>query len=358
MAPVHAYLFVGPAGSTKVEAARAFAATVLTGTDEPAGRDARLALAGEHPDVREVRRAGPYVTKPQADEIVEWTSLAPVEGERKVLVLHELHLLQADAAATLLKSVEEPPPSTTFIVLADHVPPDLTTIASRCVRIDFRSIPERMLAERLIADGIDAATAGDAAVAANGDLDRARLLAADPALAGRRRAFADLPARLDGTGAAVVAATDELLEHIDQAARPLTERHTAEIAELDARIARFGERGSGRKMLEERHRRELRRHLADELRSGLGCLAGTYRDRLVQGTGNRPEALVDAVDAHPRRRRGARAQRQRAAPAAVAAVVAADRRRPAGGAAALAVRSSPDGWRRAGGRRHRVRRAR
>ena len=90
-------------------------------------------------------------------------------------------------------------------------------------------------------------------------------------------------------------ATDELLDHIDRAAAPLVERHAAEIAELDARIARFGERGSGRKLLEERHRRELRRHLADELRSGLGVLAGSYRDRLVGGAAHRPEALVDAV---------------------------------------------------------------
>ena len=50
-APVHAYLFVGPAGSTKDEAARAFAALLLTGVDDAESRDARLALAGEHPDV-------------------------------------------------------------------------------------------------------------------------------------------------------------------------------------------------------------------------------------------------------------------------------------------------------------------
>ena len=53
--PVHAYLFVGPPGSTKYEAARAFAARVISGGDDPDQRDARLALTGEHPDVREVR---------------------------------------------------------------------------------------------------------------------------------------------------------------------------------------------------------------------------------------------------------------------------------------------------------------
>ena len=163
------------------------------------------------------------------------------------------------------------------------------------MRIDFGAIPESLLVEQLVAEGVDPATAGEAAAAAAGNLDRARLLAADPALAERRRVFAELPTLLDGTGAAVMRATDELIEHIARAAAPLAERHATEIAELDARIARFGERGSGRKLLEERHRREMRRHLSDELRSGLGVLAGAYRDRLVGGGGQRPDAFVDAV---------------------------------------------------------------
>ena len=56
-----------------------------------------------------------------------------------------------------------------------------------------------------------------------------------------------------------------------------------EAAALEARVAAVGERGSGRKQLEERHKRELRRHRVDELRSGLAVLAGAYRDALVQG---------------------------------------------------------------------------
>ena len=55
---VHAYLFAGPAGSTKLQAARAFAARLMTGGEDADGRDATLILRGEHPDVREVRRIG------------------------------------------------------------------------------------------------------------------------------------------------------------------------------------------------------------------------------------------------------------------------------------------------------------
>jgi DNA polymerase-3 subunit delta' len=137
---------------------------------------------------------------------------------------------------------------------------------------------------------------GDTVAAAGGDLSRARILANDPALVERRRAFAEIPRRLDGTGAAVVTTVDELLARIEDAAAPLVARQTAEVAELDARAEQFGERGSGRRTLEERHRRELRRHRTDELRSGLGVLAGAYRDRLVTGSGQRPDALVAAVE--------------------------------------------------------------
>jgi DNA polymerase-3 subunit delta' len=295
-APVHAYLLVGPPGSTKDEAARAFAAELL---GAHGARDDRLALAGEHPDIREVVRTGPAISADQAREVIRLAALAPVEGDRKVLVLHELHLLRPEGAAMLLKTIEEPPPSTSFVVLADFVPPDLTTIASRCVRIEFRSIPDPVLEARLREEGVEPDVASSVVRAAEGDLARARILALDPSLDARRGAFASIPRRLDGTGATVVTLTAEVLGLIDQAAAPLAERHALESSELEARAERFGERGSGRKQLEERHRRELRRHRIDELRSGLGALAGIYRDLLAAGVDpghGHAETFVAAVD--------------------------------------------------------------
>ena len=291
---VHAYLFVGPSGSTKKQAARAFAALALTGVDDASRRDARLALAGEHPDVREVERAGASITKDQAREIVRLSWLAPVEGNRKIMILDQFHLLQPEAAAVLLKTIEEPPPSTTFVILADFVPSDLVTIASRCARIEFRSIAHAAIVERLVAEGVASDAAHHAANAAGGDLERARVLAADPELVARREMFAAVARQLDGTGSTVVRLVDELTAAVDRAAAPLAARHAAEIAALDERVARHGERGSGKKTLDERHKRELRRHRADELRAGLAVLAASYRDLLVAG-GDRRAACADAV---------------------------------------------------------------
>jgi len=293
--PVHAYVFVGPSGSTKMQAARAFAARLMTGTESADGRDAALILRGEHPDVHEVRRVGARIDTEQAKAIVHQASITPNESSSKVMILDEFHLLAPEGAGRLLKTIEEPPDSTTFLVLADFVPTELVTISSRCVRVDFHAIGPDVVAARLVAEGIDPAAAMTAARAAHGDLDRARVLATDPALSERRAAFAGAPHRLDGTGAVAFAIAGELLTMIDAASAPLVARHETEAAALQERIEAHGERGSGKKQLDERHKRELRRYRTDELRSGLAALAATYRDTATNGGGTDVGSCADAV---------------------------------------------------------------
>lgn len=227
--PVHAYLFVGPPGCTKWQAARAFAARVISGTDDPDQRSARLSLAGEHPDVREVRRTGPSISAEQAREIVRVSSLAPTESNRKVLILDEFHLLRPEGAALMLKTIEEPPESTMFVICADFVPHELITISSRCARIDFRAIADGVIAARLLTEGVGPVEAQAASKAALGDLDRARLLATDPGLADRRKAFLAVSKSVDGSGAMATGLARELLAMIDAAAEPLAARHADEV---------------------------------------------------------------------------------------------------------------------------------
>jgi DNA polymerase-3 subunit delta' len=295
-APVHAYLFVGPPGSAKRPAAYAFAASLLC-ADGGCGacRACTLALAAHHPDLVVVERTGPYITVEQAREIVRQASLSPVEGGRKVLLLVDFHLVQ-NAAPILLKIIEEPPRDTVFIVLTEQVPPELVTIASRCVRIDFRALLRDEVVDVLVADGVDPARAAEVADAAGGRLDRARLLASDPEFEARRRAWRALPREVDGTGATVARLVDELTAVLDSAAvGPLEARHAAELAELAERVERYGERGAGRRQMEERHKRERRRLRTDELRFGITTLQSGYRDALAEGHGEMREWLA-AVD--------------------------------------------------------------
>ena len=279
--PVHAYLFVGPHGSTKEYAARAAAAFMISGSEDAEARDARLVLNGEHPDCREVEREGASISVEQSQWIVEHAWLSPTEGDLNVLILHDFHLVAEIAAAKLLKTIEEPPASTRFIICAESVPSGLITIASRCVRIDFHAISDDLVCERLQLEGIDPEIAQLAATGAFGDLDRARLVATDPALAQRRTAFANAVHDLDGSGHAALSLVRRLESLIDAAAEPLKSRHAEEAALLQERIDSFGSRGSGKKQLEDRHKRELRRFVTDELRAGLAVLSASYRDALV-----------------------------------------------------------------------------
>jgi DNA polymerase-3 subunit delta' len=297
--PVHAYLLVGPRGSGKRSLARAFAARLLadTAASDP-DRTMRLALAGRHPDLHEFERAGPYITVEQADAMIREASRSGVESDRKVLVLVDFQLVQPAVEAKLLKTIEEPPGDTVFIVLADSVPTLLEPIASRCVRIEVDPLPNAVVAAALAATGVADDIAAEVAVAANGDLDRARLLATDPRFSLRRSLWRSIPEQLDSTGAAVARLVGEVRASIDDAAQPLQARHAEELADLDARIERYGERGSGKTQLVERQRRELRRHRTDEIKFGLATMAARYRDELPNDPAPALAALAAIEDAH------------------------------------------------------------
>lgn len=295
-APVHAYLLVGPRGSGKRAAARAFAAELLADGQEgsDAERTVRLALAERHGDLEVVEREGPFITVAQARDIVRRASLSPTEGHRRVMVLVDFHLV-ADAGPVLLKAIEEPPDDTYFVILAESVTPELTTIASRCVIIELDSLPPAVIAERLVAEGVDPQVADEAAAVAGGDVNRARLLATDPEVHRRREVWRSVPHQLDGSGTVAARLADEVVDLMAAAEAPLDAQQAAEAEALQERIDQFGERGSGKKQLEDKHRRERRRLRTDELVFGLATLASTYRDALT--TARDLPGVVASLDA-------------------------------------------------------------
>ena len=299
--PVHAYLFHGPPGSGKRVAARAFAASLLC----PRGgcgecNDCRRALAGTHPDLVVIERTGASLDVDEARTIVSRAQRRPLEAKRQVLLVTDVHLADK-AAPALLKTVEEPPPTTVFVLLADDLPAGLATIASRCVQVAFDPVPAEEVSQWLVAHGVAEDVARSVAAVSGGRLDRARLLATDPGFAHRQEQWRTVPSRLDGTGATAAAAAAELLTSAEAALGPLQDQQAAELAELAERAE--GRGVPGRKDIDDRHRREGRRFRTDELRMGLATLAGAYRDRLAtaSGGGAVPDArravlAVDALD--------------------------------------------------------------
>ena len=281
--PVHAYLLVGPPGLCQQELVRGFAAALLC----PSGGCAecevcRRVLAGSHPDLVEITRTGASISVEDARGVVRLAQRRPFEGHRQVIVVPDLHLARL-AAPVLLKTLEEPASQTMFLLLAELVPTELATVASRSIRIDLRPVPVPELAAWLEEQGVAGGRAMEVAQAAGGSAERARLLVDDEGFVARRELWRSVPARLDGTGSSAAALASELLASCEEATRPLRARHRAETEALTADAQAMGAASvTGRKQVEERQHREERRWRIDELRAGLGVLVGAYRDRLAQ----------------------------------------------------------------------------
>ncbi len=277
---VHAYMFVGPRGAGRRHAAMAFAGELLAQdapTPEAAQRIRDLARREELPDLFIHRPGGPVFTVDDAEALILEGTRSPIEGRRKVVIAERFHTGNDQSAVKLLKVIEEPPPTVVFILLSEFVPPEHIAIASRCATVEFSQVAAEAIEARLIADGLAADVAATVASASGGSLDRARLLATDDRFVARRDAWAGVPARLDGTGAAVALLVSELQELIAEAAEPLAARHGEELEALAEREENLGTRGSGRKALEARHKREMRLQRYDEYRLGLATLAAHYR---------------------------------------------------------------------------------
>src|SRR5450755_4043138 len=195
--PGHAYLLVGPTGSGVEVAARSFAAELVAPDGDERIRG--LVLRGLHPDVVEFEPGGfsYLVDKDVRERILPEAARAPIEGERKVLVLFEAERLrgnQNESANAMLKTLEEPPDRTIVVLVTGAADDLLPTIRSRCQRIDFDPIDDDDVRAVLEREGVPPSDATTLASLAGGQLARAR------ALAGRlgplRSTFASAPARV------------------------------------------------------------------------------------------------------------------------------------------------------------------
>lgn len=297
-APTHAYLITGPEGSGRFDLATAFAAALLT-RDAPADTAERVATrvaAREHSGFIVVEREGQFITADEARAVVERSVRSPKEGSIQVIVITDFHTVR-DAGPMLLKSIEEPPASTIFVLLAEELPRELDTIASRCVSIELHPLPVDVLTERLIAEGVEEDTARTAARAAGGNLTRARLLARDPGVADRRDLWYRAAERLDGSGSTACRIADELLEAISGLEAPLAELEAEETAALERDAEEMGTtvRKGDLNRIQDRYKRAARRMRTDEIRNGLGVLMSRYRDEL-SGSDD-PDDFVTAANA-------------------------------------------------------------
>ncbi|BBZ19509.1 hypothetical protein MGAD_38440 [Mycolicibacterium gadium] len=224
----HAWLITGPPGSGRSIAALCFAAALqCTGDGVPGCGQCRAcstAMAGTHADVRRIVPEGLSIGVDEMRAIVQIASRRPGTGRWQVVLIEDADRLTEGAANALLKVVEEPPPSTVFLLCAPSVDPEdiAITLRSRCRHVALVTPPVEAIAQVLISnDGLAEDDARWAASVSGGHVGRARRLAVDQEARDRRQRALGL-ARDAATPSRAYAAAEELVAAAEAEAVSLT----------------------------------------------------------------------------------------------------------------------------------------
>lgn len=300
-AMTHAWLFVGPPGSGRSNAARAFAAALQC---ERGGcgqcNDCRTSLSGAHPDVTLLRTEQLSIGVDEVRQLVSRAGVLPVGRRYQVVVIEDADRLTERGADALLKALEEPAPRTVWLLCAPSADDVIVTIRSRCRHLGLvtpdRESVTRLLVER---DGIPLALAAFCARVSQGHVGRARMLARSEAARIRRAEVLSLPLRLRSLTDCLVAAENLVAASSEEAAQATADLDARELADLQL-VLGTGTRGvrvrssqAAVKELEEQQRLRLKRYQRDALDSALTELTGLYRDVLALQTAPGTE-LVNA----------------------------------------------------------------
>lgn len=169
---------------------------------------------GMHPDVVVIEPGDTGSIKVDAiRDIVDSASYRPFEGRRRVVIIDQADGLVTQAQNALLKTLEEPPSSSVFILVSARADSLLLTVQSRCLRLRFHELGPEDVATVLIRKGVDDTKAHAIAALANGSLGAAEDENAEELVAARDDALSLLRtfASTDNLGRKVEAAAQHLL---------------------------------------------------------------------------------------------------------------------------------------------------
>jgi len=296
----HAWLFTGPPGSGRSNAAIAFAAALQC---EKAGcgecHSCHTAEIGSHTDISVTRTQKLTIGVGDVRQLVRSAALAPVGDRYQIMIVEDADRLTDQAANALLKAVEEPTDRTVWLLCAPTVEDVLPTIRSR-TRLVVLATPSAVAVAGFLVqrDGVSPERASYAARASQGHIGRARALATDEATFARRREVVRIPGELTTLGRCLTAAANLHDSATEESAEMTSRIDARERADLDVmygvveRGRRPREYAPALRDMEKSQKTRAKRRVLDVVDRGLMDLVSVYRDAIAVQIGG-PQGLVN-----------------------------------------------------------------
>ncbi|WP_319804657.1 DNA polymerase III subunit delta' [Nocardioides malaquae] len=299
----HAWLFTGPPGSGRSNAALAFAAALQC---EQAGcgecHSCRTVLGGTHADVTAVRTDALVIAVKDVRELVRKAALSPNGQRWQVIVVEDADRLNDQGFNALLKAIEEPNTRTVWLLCAPTAEDVLVTIRSRCRLVTLTTPTAEQVADFLVrTDDVPPTVAHHAARASQGHIGRARALARDEATRNRRAEVVRWPAKLTSLGSCMNAAAnlvDVAKEETEALGAAIEAREKAELDRsygVEGRGKRPREYAPALKELEQGQKRRAKRRLLDVVDRALMDLVSVYRDAIAFGVGAQGDLVNEEI---------------------------------------------------------------
>jgi DNA polymerase-3 subunit delta' len=304
--PTHAWLFTGPPGSGRTNAARAFAAALECTAENPDERGCgecsacRTVLSGTHPDVSMVTTENVTYAIADVRGLITRAQDHPSTGRWRVIIMEDADRMTERTTNVLLKAIEEPPAHTIWILCAPSPADVLVTIRSRCRLVTLRVPDVASVTELLIRrDGLTPDQAAFAARVSQGHIGVARRLAQDEGSRSRRESVVSLPFRVRNLPTAMEAAQRFLDLTASEAEASAESRAAADEVALRSQLGLGADEAipaqlrSHFKTLTDNAKRRARRGVTDSMDRALIDLTTFFRDALLLQLGTGQE-LVNA----------------------------------------------------------------
>lgn len=305
-AMTHSWLFTGPPGSGRSNAALALAAAlVCTSPGEPGCGECEDCLAvfnDSHTDVVHIVPQELSIGVKAMEQLIRDAATMPTVSHWRVVVMEDADRLSDGAANSLLKTVEEPPAHTIIILCAPSTDPEdfSVTLRSRCRHVYVKTPSHAEITRILMTEeGAPESVAQLAAAASLRHIGRARKLVNSQAAQKRRSEILNL-AELVFHGGQSFQAVSKFIDPVKkEITTALAEQDEAELKKLEASLGmggrgkgtqKMGRGGAGQiKDLKEQQKKRLTRQIRDILDLSLLDLSSLYRDALMLAVGARVE---------------------------------------------------------------------